>query len=140
MRDTLAYLATPYTKFPGGIEAAFAAACDLTARLTQTGIIVYSPIAHSHAVAKVGKLDPFDLSIWYPHNDQLMKRCDCLIVALLPSWETSVGIKYEIDFFEREAKPIFHLHPDTLRMQRVGSLSLITYSEVRAALEERGLL
>lgn len=119
--EKLAYLASPYTKFPGGLDAAFAAAAALTARLREANIFAFSPIVHSHPLALYGNLDPLDLSLWYPHNELMMDRCDVLLVAHLPSWEESIGIQYEIEFFEKAFKPIFDLDPYRLKMtKRVG--------------------
>lgn len=47
----LVYLATPYSKYPRGIEAAFVDASRLAACLVRLGISVYSPIAHTHPIA-----------------------------------------------------------------------------------------
>ncbi len=118
--ESLAYCATPYTKFPGGLNAAFEAAAALTARLRAAGIFVYSPIVHCHPLALYGKLDPLDLSLWYPHNELMMDRCNVLLVAHLPSWEDSIGIQYEIEFFEKAFKPIFDLDPYRLKMTKRG--------------------
>jgi hypothetical protein len=115
---TLAYLGTPYTRYGAGLDAAFEVAADLTARLTTAGLTVYSPIVHSHPLAKHGGLDPLDLSIWYPHNDALMARCDSLIVAHMDGWRDSIGIAYEIAYFKRVGKPIFDMNPATLTMVR----------------------
>ena len=117
-RNSLAYLATPYTKFPGGIVAAFEAAAELAARLMIAGLKVYSPIAHSHPLAIHGNLDPLDHSIWLPFDESMMAVCGTLIVAHLPTWETSKGIAHEIACFEKAYKPIFDLKPDTLTMSR----------------------
>jgi nucleoside 2-deoxyribosyltransferase len=112
----LAYLATPYSKFPDGIEAAFIAASKLTAQLLRAGIKVYSPIAHTHPVAIHGDIDPHDHAIWMPFDQAMMDVCDSLIVAHLPSWETSKGVAIEIEVFEKAGKPIFDLEPASLSM------------------------
>ena len=112
----LSYLATPYSAFPGGIEVGFRAACELTARLLQSGVHCYSPIAHTHPVALHGRLDPLDLEVWLPFDEVMLWRCDMLIVAHLPTWDTSKGVAHEIAFFVRADKPIFDLDVDTLTM------------------------
>jgi hypothetical protein len=113
-----AYLGTPYTKYKDGIEAAFREASKLAARLLQAGIIVYSPIAHTHPIAIHGKLDAHDLSIWLPFDEAIMTRCDVLIVAHMDGWQDSKGIAYEIAFFEKANKPIFDLDVESLAMIR----------------------
>lgn len=52
------YLASPYSKYPAGIEAAFQDICKQTALLIRHKIPVYSPIAHTHPVAIHGEIDP----------------------------------------------------------------------------------
>jgi len=115
---SLCYLATPYSKFEGGPDRAFEAACGLAARLISAGVHLYCPIAHSHGIAIHGGLDGLDHSIWMPLDEAMMARCDVLLVARLPGWDQSEGIKQEIDFFERADKAIFDLFPDSLRMER----------------------
>lgn len=115
---TLAYLATPYTKYPGGIENAFRAAAHLAGRLLKSGVHVYSPIAHGHAIATHGELDPLDHAIWLPFDQLMMARCDTLIVARLESWADSFGMRAEIEYFVAAKKPVFDLDPATLSMVR----------------------
>jgi len=115
---TLAYLATPYSKYPDGIERAFVDAAKLAARLMQSGVKVYSPIAHTHPLAIHGNIDPLDHDIWLPFDEAMLSVCGTLIVAHLLSWETSKGIAHEVAFFEKAGKPIFDCNPLTLRMTR----------------------
>lgn len=114
----IAYLATPYSKYPGGIEAAFRDAAALVARLLEKAVDAYSPIAHTHPVAIHGGLDPLDLSIWLPFDEAMMAKADTLIVAHLPGWEESKGIAHEIAVFAAAGKPIFDLDPATMTMVR----------------------
>ena len=60
------YLATPYSKYPGGPEAAFQMACRQAAILIKAKIPVYCPIAHTHPIAVQNDMDPFDHGIWLP--------------------------------------------------------------------------
>jgi hypothetical protein len=114
----LAYLATPYSKYPAGIEAAFRDAAALTGRLLVSGLRVYSPIAHTHPVAIYSGLDPFDHKIWLPFDEAMMRAADVLVVAHMDGWEESYGIAHEIKFFADARKPIYDLNPSTLSMQR----------------------
>jgi Domain of unknown function (DUF1937) len=116
--DPLSYLATPYSRYPGGIEAAFMDAACLAARLLRIGVKVYSPICHTHPIAMCGNIDPLDHAIWMPFDEAMMRVCDMLIVAHMPSWETSKGIAMEVEHFEKAGKRIFDLDPVTLVMTR----------------------
>lgn len=112
----LCYLATPYSKYTGGIECAFIDASKLAARLLKAGIKVYSPIAHTHPLARYGNIDPFDHAIWMPFDEAMMDAADALIVAHMSGWDESYGIKHEIEFFQTAGKPIFDLDPVSLRI------------------------
>lgn len=114
--DVLAYLATPYSRYPGGLVHAFWAAAELAGALLKAGVNVYSPIAHMHPIAMYSDLDPLDHSIWLPLDELMMRRCDVLIVAYLSGWDESTGIKREIEFFQTARKPILDLDPTSLKM------------------------
>ena len=105
----LAYLATPYSKYPKGKAIAFIDACVLTARLLRAGVNAYSPIAHAHPIAVYGLICPLDHNFWLPFDELMLDRCDSLIVAHLDGWDQSYGIAHEIKYFERAGKPIYDL-------------------------------
>lgn len=105
------YLATPYSKFEGGIDAAFQAAAKVAAQLVRVGVCVYSPICHTHPIAVHGGLDPFDHELWMAFDKAMMDACDGLIVAKLPGWEDSCGMQLEIEYFRAAGKPIQYVDP-----------------------------
>ena len=105
----MVYLATPYSKFPGGIDAGFRSACEVAGKLLRHGVTVYSPIAHTHPIAIHGDIDPLDHLIWLPFDEAMMDVCDAICVAKLPSWESSSGVAYEIEWFQSRSKPVFFL-------------------------------
>lgn len=107
----IAYLATPYSKFERGLDAAFREACVLTARLIKTGIAVYCPVVQSHFLAIHGNIDPLDQEFWGKFNLPMLRVCRTLIVAHMNGWDQSTGIAQEIEFFEKRARPIFDLDP-----------------------------
>jgi len=117
---TLAYLATPYSKYEGGnLELAFRDAARLAANLMLAGIRVYSPIAHTHPLAVYGNVDPLDHDIWLPFDEAMMQRCDVLIVAQMNGWKESKGIDHEIKFFAERRRTIFLLDPVSMIMRRM---------------------
>lgn len=115
----LAYLATPYTNYPEGIEFAFREAARLCAELVKANVAAYSPIAHCHPLAVHGDMDPLDRDFWLGYQRKMMARCDALIVATMKSWDASIGIQYEVEFFAAAGRPIFHLDPNTMRIRQV---------------------
>jgi hypothetical protein len=116
--DPLCYLATPYSKYLWGIEAAYVEAARITGDLIKRSVKVYSPIVHGHGAAKHAGIDPLDHSIWLPFDEAMMRVADVLIVAHMDGWNESVGIDHEVKFFEERDKPIFDLDPQTLRMTK----------------------
>lgn len=118
----LCYLATPYSKYPLGIEQAFEDAAALAAALVRAGIKVYSPIAHTHPIAVHGGIDPLDHAVWMPFDEAMMAKADLLIVAQMTGWEESKGIAIEIEVFERARKPIFLFDPELCAFARFRDL------------------
>jgi hypothetical protein len=111
-RDEFFYLATPYSKYEGGIERAFIDACKVAAAMVKEGIRVYSPIAHTHGIAVHGGIDPLDHKIWLPFDETMMQTCTAIAVALLPGWEKSFGVHHEIATFDMLKKPVHYLQID----------------------------
>lgn len=109
----LVYVATPYTKYPLGLYAAFRDACAVAARLIEAGVRAYSPIAASHSIAVHGGLSLTDHSLWLPYNEGFMQRCDALVIALMEGWDQSYGITHEILWFRSHRKSVFSIDPKT---------------------------
>lgn len=114
----LCYLATPYTRFPGGIDRAFREAARIAAHLNLAGVKAFSPIAHGHVLAKVSGLDPTDPAVFAKLNEAMLAHCGVLIVAQMDGWADSDGVREEIAYFERYIKPIYDLDPASLIMTR----------------------
>jgi hypothetical protein len=105
------YLASPYSKYPGGIEAAFAEISRVTARLTQRGIRVYAPIVHGHPQSQYGGIDPFDHAVWMAIDAPWVRDAHGLIVCKMDTWDKSCGIGEEIKEFTAAGKPVVYLEP-----------------------------
>jgi hypothetical protein len=117
----LIYLATPYSKYPTGIEMAFRDASKIAARMMMAGAKVYSPIVHTHPMAIYGNVDPLDHSIWLPFDEAIMSVSDTLVIAMMPLWEGSFGIAHEAKIFRAAGKPVFYLNPETLEFTDEGA-------------------
>jgi len=105
------YLATPYSKYPAGIESAFILACRQTALLIRAGVPVFSPIAHTHPIALHAGLDPLDHTIWLPCDRPMMDAAHGLIMLKAESWEQSYGMKVELETFQTLGKPVVWMTP-----------------------------
>ena len=103
------YLATPYSRFAGGIEQAFNEACRAAAYFVRRGESVFSPIAHTHPIAVKSGIDPLDLKIWLPQDGPLMNAAGELVIVKMPGWQESKGIAAEIEAFSLAGKPIRYL-------------------------------
>lgn len=115
----LIYLASPYSKYPAGIDKAFEDISAIAGRLVELGFKVYSPIAHTHPIAKYSGIDPLDHSIWLPFDQAMMNVCGAILVAKMDTWEISFGIGEEVKTFMAADKPVYHLNPVTLEVQEV---------------------
>ena len=101
-----AYLATPYSRYQGGIQAAFEMAARLAARLMRAGVPVFCPITHSHPIAVHGGLDPLDAALWSDADAPLLAAASVLVVYQAPGWTESVGIRQEIAASAAAGKPV----------------------------------
>lgn len=106
---TFPYLATPYTDYPDGHEAAFREAARVAAWLATKGMTVYSPIAHSHPLAESGLLPKTDHDLWMRLDAPFMEAASSLIVVRMTGWDKSRGVTFEIAAFKRAGKPIFYM-------------------------------
>ena len=105
------YMASPYSLYPNGIEAAHRDACAQAALLIRAGVPVFSPIVHSHPIAINGHIDPLDHSVWMPADQPFMDCAKGLIVCELDGWDSSYGIGIELAIFKMAGKPIVHMMP-----------------------------
>ncbi len=113
------YFATPYSKYPAGLEQAFVYACQLCGELLQCGLFVYSPIAHTHPIARHAGIDPLDHKIWLSFDAVRIAKADVLLVAMMPSWETSKGVQHEINAFMEAGKPVYFLDVRAMELKPV---------------------
>jgi hypothetical protein len=102
-RDGFWYLATPYTDYPVGTEAAFHDAVKAQAFLMAAGVLVFCPIAHTHPAAAAGLVGNHDF--WLRADRPFMKAAMGIIVVEMNGWDTSRGIKAEREEFRRLGKP-----------------------------------
>ena len=98
------YLASPYSDpDPEVKEARFEAVCREAAILMQRGILVFSPIAHSHPITKHGT--PSDWHYWKEFDRHIIGGCRGLWVLTLDGWRESVGVRAEIGLAIEFDKP-----------------------------------
>lgn len=105
------YLATPYSRYPDGLHAAWVAACEQCGLLTNAGITVFSPIAHSHPLVIHGGVIGTDFAAWERFDQAMINGAMGMIICMLPSWQKSQGMSAEIVLCGRLEKPIQYMRP-----------------------------
>lgn len=108
------YLASPYSGSPLGKDFAYQVAVQATAALTKRGLIVFSPIVHSHALTEFSEPGTLgdkadDHQFWMNIDQDLFHRFDGLIVAAQPGWRTSKGVQMEIGWAQEADMAIYTL-------------------------------
>ncbi len=116
----LYYIASPFTKFHAGQEAAYRLACEQTALLIQAGVPVISPIAATYGAAIHGNIDPLDIAFWIAADAPLMQACSGLIMLQAPGWALSEGMRIEREAFQAAGKPIVWMTPGTVPPELLG--------------------
>lgn len=128
MSKQFVYLAQPYSCGPNGeygdADTGLAAedikthrfieACMAAGHLMHQGYVVFSPIAHSHAVEAFGMHSQQTGDFWLDQDLEIVKRCDKVIVLMLDGWEYSRGIKREVDFANKNNIPVEYLTYESL--------------------------
>ena len=77
--------------------------------MMREGEMVYSPIAHSHCIARFGL--PVDWGFWEAHSRAMLSRCDSVAVLQLDGWDRSVGVRREIEIATTMGIPVRHIVP-----------------------------
>ena len=102
------YLATPYTGTSQQQEARFKYVNARAAELMAAGILVFSPISHTHPIAVAGDL-PTGWEFWREYDFTFIQWGDELYVLMSDGWQESTGVTAEIEFAKELGKPIVYL-------------------------------
>ncbi len=105
------YLASPYTHPDASVrEDRFQAACQMTARMMRGGLMVLSPIVHSHPLTAHGL--PGDWNYWQQIDRHYLEMCERVTVLMLPGWKESRGVQQEIEIAKELGKPVSYILPE----------------------------
>lgn len=115
--DGFYYLATPYSKYAGGLDAAYREACRAAQQFRESGASVYCPIETCHPLAMTLGLDPLDYEIWMKMNEPLVNAAGALVVVKMPGWQESTGVSIEVGQFVAAGKPVEYM---TWRVEAAG--------------------
>ena len=102
------YISLPYSKIDK--ELSFRVANAITAHYIKQGFNIFSPISHSHIIAKTCGL-PDDAEFWEQSNHEFIDWCDQLCVVKLQGWEESTGVMDEIQYAQMADKLVFSIDP-----------------------------
>lgn len=92
----LYYLAVPYSHAsPTVMEERFAKVNIMSARLMEEGHLIFSPISHTHPIARAGNL-PTGWEYWQKYDRAILSACRGLLVYTLDGWDVSKGVQGEI--------------------------------------------
>lgn len=111
------YIASPYSRYPRGIWAAYTEVSRIAGAFVKAGVPVFSPIAHSHSLAMEADLDPLDGAFWKNADEPFIALCDECYVAMMDGWRESSGVAHEIEAFTKAGKRVSYLDPDTLAVR-----------------------
>src|SRR5579862_7472603 len=97
------YLASPYTHPDAGVrERRYLFACLAAAFLRSAGHVVFAPIEHGHSLPARGWQT--DWAFWKSFDTPILVHCDRLLVLAIDGWQTSVGVRAEIEIAGRLGK------------------------------------
>ena len=102
------YLASPYTSEDKDEQRMrYYQACRAAAKLMEQGHVVFSPIAHSHGIARF--IESHDHDFWMKQDLEFLHYADELIILTLPGWKESKGVLHEIRVAAKWGLPIEYM-------------------------------
>lgn len=105
------YLVTPYSDPDPAIrQARFEFVNKVAAKLMSEGLLVFSPISHTHPIALAGKL-PTGWKFWADYDFTLIEWCDEVYVLKREGWKESIGVTAEIKIAKELHKPVTYIDP-----------------------------
>ena len=108
----LVYLACPYSHPDGAVrERRFHAVNRAAARLMSQGMMIFSPISHTHPIAVDGKLQT-GWDFWERYDRICISCCHEMIVLCLDGWKESVGVQDEIGIAKELGIPVRFVVPE----------------------------
>jgi hypothetical protein len=103
-------MASPYSLYERGRDVAHRHACRIAARQRAAGYCVYSPIVHGHCLA-AHMQSPGDTEFWLAQERPMMDAACGIMIAMMPGWESSVGVAAELAIFREARKTVMWVVP-----------------------------
>lgn len=111
------YLASPYSHPDREVmKQRFDEVCRAAFTLMRQGHIIFSPIAHSHAIEEVvGEREQH--GFWMNQDLAILGKCAGLLVLTIDGWDKSKGVGEEIEYALRWGIPVTYVDPQRLELQ-----------------------
>lgn len=104
------YLASPYSHPESTVrESRFNEVCSKAAELIKDGYIVFCPIAMSHPIANLDRSLSTDFESWKDLDRYFLNMSDEVWVYQIPGWDASKGVKWEIEYAQKNRKVVRYL-------------------------------
>lgn len=130
------YLASPFSQYSGGHQAAVVVAAEATALLFRAGVTVFSPIVHGYGLVKWGGVQGTDFEYWRIANHRMIKASAGLILLTVDGYTESKGIADELTYCSEIGRAVIPMRPGAIpgplahhtdnwperRLQHVGPL------------------
>ena len=109
------YLASPYSDPDPSVRRwRFEAACKATAQMLRAGLIVFSPVVHSHPLTQYGL--PTDWKFWHRYDLVYLEACSAMAVLTLDGWRESEGVSNEIKAANDLGIAFWTIKPESLNI------------------------
>lgn len=112
------YLACPYSH-PHKLvmESRFNQINALASQLMRAGVFVFSPISHTHPIARYGLPKGFDF--WEQFDRCILEKCRGVVVAQFDGWRESTGVQAEIRIAEELGLEVVYLDPSDVKIGNI---------------------
>lgn len=105
----LTYLACPYSHpDPDVRERRFRAVNKAAGVLMKKGMLVFSPISHTHPIAVDCDL-PKGWDFWHQYDRAFIEASERMFVLMLDGWQQSIGVAAEIKIAEELGIPVEYI-------------------------------
>ena len=110
----MVYLASPYSHPDAAVRLRrFKDACKKAAQYAMRGECVFSPIAHSHAIAAfLPEEYRTDFNLWMKMDLPILTHADEMHILCIEGWKESKGIAREISHADRLGIPVKQVYMD----------------------------
>ncbi len=105
------FLSSPYSQSKKIEKERYLKAVAFVAQRMNLGEFILSPIVHCHEVAVRHKL-PTSWEYWRDYCVAMISRCDAVYVLMLDGFETSNGVRDEIQIARELNKEIIYINED----------------------------